>query len=251
MALNNRDEETIRRYLLGKLTDDEEVIVEQRLLMENGFFEDMEVTKDELVEEYLAKQLTKKEAEWFEQHFLASPEGKQRQGFAKALNRYVVDHRLPSRQQTSLSQGFVVFWNSQPGLLRAAAAVAVVVIVAGIVWISRAPSSQTFATLTLLNTSSTRSSATESPRLRLKEDALRLTLMIPPPATPGVRYRLELMSDKGEIKSYEAPGHDAQSVSVEIPAAQLPPGQYAVTLSTINDNGNVQRIPGSYRFTVE
>jgi len=251
MALNNPDEETIRRYLLGKLTDDEEAITEQRLLTEDGFFEDMEVMKDELVEEYLARQLTKEEAEWFEKNFLASPEGEQRHGFAKVLNRYVVAHRLPSKQNPALSQRRLGFWNSQPGLLRAAAAIAVVVIVAGIVWISRAPSPQTFATLTLLNTSSTRSSGTESPKLRLKEDALKLTLILPASAPSVSRYRLEVTNDKDETKSYEAPGQNGQSISVDIPAAQLPPGQYAVTLSAISDNGNAQRVPGSYRFTVE
>ncbi|HYJ87331.1 MAG TPA: hypothetical protein VEW46_14815 [Pyrinomonadaceae bacterium] len=251
MALNNRDEETIRGYLLGKLTDDEEVNVEQRLLTEDGFFEDMEVAKDELVEEYQAKQLKKEEGEWFERNFLASPEGKQSQAFAKALNRYVVDHRLPSRQNRSLVQGLVAFWNSQPDLLRVAAAVAVVAIVAGIVWISRAPSPQNFATLTLLNTASTRSSGIEPSTVRLKEDALRLTLMLPASATPGVRYRVDVINDKDETKSYEAAGQNAQSVSLEIPAAQLPPGHYLVTVSTVSDSHDVQRIPGSYRFTVE
>ncbi|MEK6279564.1 MAG: hypothetical protein AABN95_04350 [Acidobacteriota bacterium] len=251
MALSNHDPETIRRYLLGQLTDDEQSTIEQRLLTEDEFFEEMEVTKDELVEDYLAKQLTKEEAGWFEQNFLVSPEGKQRQGFAKALNRYVIDHRLPAQQKLTLAQRFVAFWNSQPGLLRAAGAMAIVVIVVGIFWFSRVPSPKSFATLTLQNSPSTRSAGIESSKVKLREDVLTLTLSLPAPATPGVSYRIELMNDKGETKTYEVPGPNAQSVSVEIPAAHLPRGQYAITMSAIRANGTVQRIPGSYYFTIE
>lgn len=250
MTLRDHDQDTARRYLLGKLTDDEQATTEQRLLTEDTFFEELEITKDELVEEYVAKQLTQAEQGWFEQNFLASSEGKQSQRFARTLKRYVSNHPPPAQREMSWVERVGAFWGAQPSLLRSAAAIAVIVIVLGIFWLSRAPSPRSIATLTLAISSSTRSSGTESPKVKLNED-VKLTLLLPTPAIPGARYRVELKNQKGETQTSEVPGQDAQSVSVGIPASQLTRGQYALTLSTISANDKAQRIPGSYYFTVE
>lgn len=250
MTFGNHDQETVRHYLLGRATDDEQQKVEERLLTDDDFFDELEITKDELVEDYLAKQLTQQEREWFEQNFLASPEGKKRQAFSSALNRYVLNHEQ-LKKTPGWGERLGAFWNNQPALLRVAAALAVVVIVAGIVWVSRTPAPRSFATLTLPNTTITRSSGAEVPRIKLTDDALRIKLMFPSPAAPGARYRVELLNDKGETKTPAVEGQDPQSVSVVIPAAQLNPGQYAITLSIINSDGSVQRISGGYHFIVE
>lgn len=251
MALSSHDQEATRQYLLGQLTDDEEISIEQRLLTEDDLFEELEVTKDELVEEYLANQLTESEREWFEQNFLASSEGKQFQAFARTLDRYVSNHCALPRKEPGWVERVAAFWNVQTSLLRSAAAIAVIVVVVGIFWVSRGPRPQSLASLTLNISSSTRSSGAESPKTNLKGHGLRLTLVLPVSATPGIRYRVDLINDKGETRTSEVTGQNAQSISVEIPAAQLPRGQYALTLSTLNANGTVQRIPGSYYFTVE
>jgi len=250
MALSNHDQGAVRQYLLGQLTDDEEIGIEQRLLTEDDLFEDLEVTKDELVEAYLANQLTDSEREWFEQNFLASPEGKQRQAFARILDRYVSNHPLP-QIKPSWAERVGEFWKLHTSLLRAATAIAVIVVVVGIFWVSRAPRPQNLASLTLNISSSTRSSGSESPKVNLKGNGLRLTLVLPPSATTGARYRVDIINDKGETRTSDVTGQNTQSISVEVPAAQLPVGQYAVTLSTLNAGGAGQRIPGSYYFTVE
>lgn len=250
MTFGNHDQETVRHYLLGRATDDEQQKIEERLMTDDDFFDELEITKDELVEAYLAKQLTQQEREWFEQNFLASPEGKQRQAFASALGRYVLNHPQP-KKSPGWGERLGAFWNSQPVLLRAAAALAAVVIVAGIFWVSRTPAPRSFATLTLPNTSITRSSGGEVPRIKLTDDALRIKLMLPSPAAPGTRYRVELLNGEGETTTPEVEGQDPQSVYVVIPAAQLNPGQYAIKLSTINSDGTVERISGGYHFIVE
>jgi hypothetical protein len=250
MSLNNHDQEATRQYLLGQLTGEEEIRIEERLLTEDDLFEELEVTKDDLVEEYLANELTHTEREWFEQNFLASPEGKGRQTFARTLNRYVLNHPIPQKKPT-WSERVGLFWSVQTNLFRTATAIAVILVVVGIFWISRAPRPQNLASLTLNISSSTRSSGTESPKVKLTGDGLRLTLVLPASATPGARYRVDLINDKGETKTLYVTGQNAQSLSVEVPAAQLPVGQYAVTLSSLNADGAVQRIPGSFYFTVE
>lgn len=251
MTPSNHDQATIRQYLLGQLTDLEQQKVEERLLTEDDLFEELEVSKDELVEEYLAGQLSRNEHEWFEQNLLTSPEGKQRRVFTRALNRYVLGHANEFPPAPTWFERVSAFWNSHATLLRPATAAAVVVIVVGIFWLTRSPAPHSFATLTLANVSTTRSIGDDSPKVRFNEDVLRIILKLPEPAAPGARYRVELADDKGGTRTQEVAGHDPQSVLVEFPAAQLPRGQYAITLSTISAGGNPVRIPGSYYFTVE
>src|SRR5215208_1140716 len=85
MALNNNDQTQIRQFLLGKLSEDDQQKIEERLMVENDLFEELEISKGELVEEYCANELTREEHHWFERHFLASPEGKERYALAVAL----------------------------------------------------------------------------------------------------------------------------------------------------------------------
>src|SRR5215217_1053773 len=86
MALSNHDQARIRQYLLGHLSDEEQQRLEERLMTEDDLFEELEISKGELIEEYCARELTQGEHQWFERHYLASAEGKQRYTFALALN---------------------------------------------------------------------------------------------------------------------------------------------------------------------
>ena len=86
MALTNHDQAKIRQYLLGHLSDEEQQKLEERLILEDDLFEELEISKGELVEEYCAGELPEKEHHWFALHYLASPEGRQRHTFTVALN---------------------------------------------------------------------------------------------------------------------------------------------------------------------
>ena len=252
MALFDQDPETVRAYLLGQLTDDKQQTFEQRLLIEDKLTEELEVTSEELVDEYLAKELEPKESEWFEQHYLASPQGKWNRSFATALHRYVSDNRYISDNATGIKKSsWAAFWNRQALPIRALAAVAVVVIVVGVFWSIRTPSPKSFATLTLTNSPITRSGGAEIAKTKLKEEALRINLMVETSVAPGVRYRADLINDRGQTRTLEPIKQDAGLVSVEIPASWLTPGQYAITLSTIALDNSVQRIPGNYQFIIE
>src|SRR5882672_4863746 len=87
------DRDAIRQYLLRQLSDDEQRIIEQRLLTEDDLFEELEIAEDELVDEYLAGTLSGKDRGKFADHFLATPEGKQSRRFAEALERYKRDQK--------------------------------------------------------------------------------------------------------------------------------------------------------------
>ena len=256
MPLSEHDHDITRRYLLGQLTDDEEQKLEERLLSEDDFFQEVELTKDELAQEYASGELTAKERKWLQENFLASPEGKQRHEFAKTFDSYVRNHRA-QRKSPNLIERLRTLWNTQPQLLTAASTASVLV-VAVIIYSLIPPAStpRSFANLTVTHRQGTTRSggdagSVQSVNLREK-DALKLTLMLPQAAAPGSTFRVEVrLSDKNSGPTFEASAQDLQSISVEISAAQLPRGQYVAQVSTTDANGNAQPIPGFYPFTVE
>ncbi|HEX6728928.1 MAG TPA: hypothetical protein VF074_02905 [Pyrinomonadaceae bacterium] len=250
MGIDSHDQELTRRYLLGQLGDDEQQKIEERLLKEDELAEELEATKDELTQEYVSGQLTSKEVEWLQNNFLISPEGKQRLEFARTFNRYAQKHRAVPPKKPVWTERLLAFWNTQPKLSWGVTSLAVIAL-AVTIFIMR-PFSSTVATLTLTNSPGTRSTSTESTaRVKLKEDALKLTFMLPAPIPPHDRYRVELNNNDGETKVLEVRKQDAQSISVEIPSTQLRRGQYAATLSTVDVQGRVERIQGNYYFIVE
>src|SRR6266542_4017989 len=60
----------LRRYLLGELSPDEEVKVEERLLTDDGYKKRLETAEQGLIADYVREDLTEAEREMFEKHFL-------------------------------------------------------------------------------------------------------------------------------------------------------------------------------------
>jgi hypothetical protein len=251
MALNNRDQQRIRRYLLGQLNDEEQQKVEDRLMTESDFFEELEVSKDEIIEEYCAGELTTKERDWLEQHFLASPEGKLRRRFALALSR----GKPKSPKRLTLFERLQDLWKSQPWAVAAIASAVVVLVVGGIVLRATISTSQStsgqFLTLTLTNSAAVRAEEagpTAKVSLPLDVDELVITLVLPESSPLASSYRVEAVDG---INILSIAGSNSNSVSVIIPTAQLRRGQYALRLYAIRADGTEERVSGNYFFTVE
>jgi anti-sigma factor RsiW len=83
------DEEAIKQYLLGRLPEEEQTPLEERLLTDDHFFEGLKVAEDELIDEYLAGRLTGQDRERFDNHFMAAPERQQKLRFSMALRKYI------------------------------------------------------------------------------------------------------------------------------------------------------------------
>ena len=250
MPLIDHDQEAARRYLLGKLTDDQQRDFEQRVLCDDEFAEEFEVTKEDLVDDFLANQLTDEESEWLRHHFLASPQGKQSLEFATTFHSYVSANPTTPAKKSRL-ESLAAFFNFRTSLVPAIGALALVLIVVGAVWFSFRSGPPSYATLTLTNSAATRSTGAELPRLKLRDDILRLTLMLPESDPAGPQYTAEIKNDRGDVKVLEGASPDSQSVVIDIPASQLPSGQYAIALYRKSSDGNNHRIPGGYQFAVE
>lgn len=244
-------QERIRRYLLGQLSDGAREEFEQKLLVDEELFEELLVVEDELNDDYLMGELPRDERVQFEQHFLTAPERQEKLRFARALSRYVT---VSNQRERTFGNVLPVPKSSWTMLIRVAAAFAVVILIAGtVVFLRRSSSPETFATLNLTISQSTRAQGAQAPKvtLPLGRDALKIALRLPEQSPTATRYRVELESDAGQKKSLEAIAQDGQSIIVVISAGELKRGSYSLKVFTVRGNGGEQRINGSYLFTVE
>ena len=107
-------QERIRRYLLGQLSDGAQEELEQDLLANEELFEELLVSEDELIDEYLGGKLNADERASFEKHFLSTPERHEKLKFGRAFDRYLssqvseapVQQLTPSRTQWGWAQAF-------------------------------------------------------------------------------------------------------------------------------------------------
>lgn len=91
-----KQEIELRRYLLGELPLEEEVLAEQRLFLDSDYVEALQAVEDELIDEYLADELVGSERERFEKHFLRLPEHGADLRIAQALKKYLATGTNPS-----------------------------------------------------------------------------------------------------------------------------------------------------------
>jgi len=117
MAHENRDDGLIRRYLLGRLGEDELQQLEERIMVDNELFDQVLLAEDEMVEDYVNRDLPESDRSDFESSFVSTPEGRQQVAYVSALRRHVKDISRP------------VWWR-RPGIvpyLRLAAAAVIVI----------------------------------------------------------------------------------------------------------------------------
>ncbi len=90
MALDPQERQELRLYLLGRLEPEGRLhAVEERMLTEPEYYEELLIAEDEVVDAYVNGALGADERERFEQHFLVTPERRRKLRFARALSGYV------------------------------------------------------------------------------------------------------------------------------------------------------------------
>ncbi|HEX5736347.1 MAG TPA: hypothetical protein VF131_26185 [Blastocatellia bacterium] len=255
-------DERIIAYLLEELPENDLERFEDECFAQESWPAQINMVEVDLIDAYLRNELTPERRERFEQNYLTTEARQERVIMAAALLRHVDECNAASktaaaapRAEPSGAERFRAFWGSQNWALRTAASIAVVAVLAAVVWlfIFRAPSPPTFATLSLTASNINRAEGVQAGRVKLPPDAdgLKISLTLPEQSPLAARYRVELENDYGETKTVEVAGADAQSVQVVVPASQLARGQYALKLFAIKPDGVEQRISGSYFFIVE
>ena len=89
--MNSRptNNERIKGYLLGQITEEDESQVEARLLTDREFYEELSIVENELIDQYLADALSVSDRQSFESHFVSSSERQRKVRFARALRKCV------------------------------------------------------------------------------------------------------------------------------------------------------------------
>lgn len=84
-----RGDKTIVSYLLGRLPEEEQVRLEQEYFSDAELFQQFVVVEDQLIDDYLRDQLSKRDRRLFEEHFLSSPRRAERVELARHLIKAV------------------------------------------------------------------------------------------------------------------------------------------------------------------
>jgi hypothetical protein len=264
-------QQAIRQYLLGLLAQEQAVELEERLLIDGELYEELLIAEDELVDQFLSGEISEREREAVERHFLRAPVRQEQLLFAGALKKYVSANAqavkdLGTRQETTsespsgerrkktslLSRLFP----RNPALAFSLACALVLIIVGGI-WLANRFRNRT-------NEPQTVWAIELTPGLQRDDGGIK-SLAIPG-NIDAVRLQLDLAED--QYQSYEAVVLDidgrtvttrknlkAQSangrriVTVDVEPALLTPGDYRVKLSGLSASGSLESL-GSYPFKV-
>ena len=89
MAQQFFDDARVRKYLLGLLSEEGQQEIETLLLTDKEFSEKLSLARTEMVDDYVAANLSAKEREEFEKHFLSTPEHFQMVEIARALDQHL------------------------------------------------------------------------------------------------------------------------------------------------------------------
>lgn len=150
------NEELIRKYLLGELSENDRQSIEQRIITDDEFSDRVNLVESDLVDEYARDRLEGPELQSFERIYLATPQGRKQVDFARALSMYTsLDIPQPARQprqkdaeHSTQSQrtGRVATGGQRPEYaryLRLAASIIIVAAVGVIGWRLYSPESET------------------------------------------------------------------------------------------------------------
>lgn len=127
----HHEQDAIRRYLLNQLSDSEQQRIEFRLLSDGDFSEELDFVEDELIDEYIGRELSEPERLSFEENFLAHPERKRKLEAGQALKRYLDTTSLPTPKPTGRLNSLrkwlnQLFFSSPAGVVVTALVIAVV-----------------------------------------------------------------------------------------------------------------------------
>jgi hypothetical protein len=98
------DLQQIREYLLGRLPLDQQPGLEERLLVDSEFYEELLIAEDELVDQYVRGELPSNDRASFESHFITSPGRPEKVRFARTLRKYVSGEAPTRAQEFSASK---------------------------------------------------------------------------------------------------------------------------------------------------
>jgi hypothetical protein len=81
------DDKIMIEYLLGNLSEDERIQLQERFLTDNDCFEQLQATEEDLIDDYVRHKLSKADRQRFERYYLVTPARREKVDFAVDLKK--------------------------------------------------------------------------------------------------------------------------------------------------------------------
>src|SRR6266550_8886461 len=139
MPTERIDEVLLQRYLLGNLSEQERVRVEDRAFADPAYLGALEAAEADLIDAYVRGELSQADRRQFERLFLTSRQRRNKVEFARALATIAAESKplqFPVHERQSVWQAFLNLLHASDPALRFAAGMAALVVVAGSSWLA-------------------------------------------------------------------------------------------------------------------
>jgi hypothetical protein len=256
--------ELTRLYLLGELDTNARRQLEETLMVDERSYEELLIAEDELIDSYLSGGLNQHEQEKFLQHFLITPERRQKLDFARTLRSYVTNHPAepPTAERDEKLRSGVwsrllsAFQGERPALGLTFAALALLAVLAGswLIWKSwRQPEASRRTgdgvLLVSLSPNVTRSEA-EVKRIVIPQGVGTVRLQLERAVDGYESYSAKLLTDEGaEVFRTDALRAERDgAIVVALPAELLTAGDYRLKLD--GSRQGATEGAGTYYFSV-
>ena len=250
--------QTIKRYLLGTLKDSRRIKLEKRLLNDGELYEELLISEDELVDEYVRGRLTHDEKRRFESHFLITTDRHRKFQFGRTLNKYLEMNEVSdSVASADAGRRWTFGFLLRPIQLPIIALSLVAILCLGVVvyWtlVRRSDGLSGPLHVVALAPGATRSQGSGLQRVQIPSGANAVEFRLPLSRIGHQRYTAELRSGTGKLsevsnaRTYEDQGQKLVVFLVE--ADKLPADDYQLKLYGISPAGDRELID-TYAFRV-
>jgi hypothetical protein len=276
LQLNYKDQESLLQYLLGSLPPVERTALEERLLTDNDFYEELLIAEDELIDQYCRDEQSPTDRQLFETHFLLTPERQQKVRFARSFKTYLnraneAEANASSREEPSSvndgklerrnakSKGWFFPTLGQKPILAYSLAAAFILVIALVSWIaldrSKNPALQDGGkVLAVVLTPGLTRDGGEIKKISIPPGTATVTLQLEVPKADYTSYRAELLTTERTIIATNEGLHvetvsDKAVVAMPITRSLIERDDYYVGLAGKRADGSYENV-ASYVFRV-
>lgn len=273
MERTEQQKEVIKQFLLGELNEEWRQQVEERLLTDSDYRDEILMIESELVEDYLTEKLPPDDRGNFEKHYLSAPRQQRNLKLTRVLLQAAESAKTQSSYETNLLQNLkAIFWPRGQKLRLAVVSLILLVVVGSPiiykVWQS-CQSAELQAELVRLNIPSNiltpshsvpsvtllpfnlRDKGTPLPRLPITSASEVVQLRVTSVANTYQNYKVEIHAiGGGQLVQFELkPQPSGDTLVLQLPARLLKPNDYVVTIRGVNAQGVIEDV-GEYAFRV-
>jgi nitric oxide reductase activation protein len=127
----DQQKKEIKQYLLGDLNEERQQLVEERLMSQSNYRDEVLMVESELVEDYITETLLPAERSNFEKHYLSAPRQQKNLKLTKALLKTAQSTRPVPAAKTNLFKKLSNFFQARSPRLRFATASLILLVLLG------------------------------------------------------------------------------------------------------------------------